>query len=199
MRRSGEPELHGRPGAPIRWLDLGSGGGLPGLVLAHRWPGDEGVLLDASARSVDFLTWAIGLCGYEARVSVRHERAEVAGRDPSLRASFDVVVARSFGSPPVVAECAAPFLRQGGVLVVSEPPVTSDDVDATDGRGGADPNPRWPAAELAVLGLRPEIGLRIPFGYQVLRQVEVCPEHFPRRVGIPAKRPLYRLGRHAAE
>lgn len=194
LERGGE-DVHSE--GPSRWLDLGSGGGLPGLVLAHRWPASEGVLLDASDRSARFLTSAIDVCGLEPRIVVRRDRAEVAGRDRTLRTSFDAVVSRSFGPPPVVAECAAPFLRVGGVLVVSEPPVASPTTGSTVGGEEADPNGRWPPAELAVVGLRPEILIRIPFGYQVLRQMSPCPDRFPRRVGVPAKRPLYRVSSSA--
>ena len=89
---------------------------------------------------------------------------------------MDAVVARSFGAPAVVPECGAPFLRTGGVLVVREPP----DVD---------PAERWPAAGLASVGLArdpDEID-----GVVRLRQVASCPDRFPRRVGVPAKRPLF--------
>jgi len=107
-------------------------------------------------------------------------RAEDAGRIPHLRGSFDAVVARSFGSPPVTAECAAPFLHPGGLLVVSEPP-------------RADPEARWPRDGLATLGLEPLRTARTGFGYQVLRQNDPCPDRFPRRAGVAAKRPLYRV------
>ena len=191
MGGGSNPEASISIGVPRRWLDLGSGGGLPGLVLAQRWPETEGVLLDASGRSIRFLASAVEVCGLAPQVRVRRDRAEVAGRDPSFRAGFDAVVARSFGPPAVVAECAAPLLRPGGVLVVSEPPgglpSRPDPLDADVG-----PNPRWPAAELAQLGLEPVRIVRRGFGYQVLRQVSPCPDRFPRRVGVPAKRPLYR-------
>ncbi|HET6966289.1 MAG TPA: hypothetical protein VFH58_16050, partial [Acidimicrobiales bacterium] len=104
-------------------------------------------------------------------------RAEEAGRRPDLRGTFDVVVARSFGGPAVTAECGAPFLVAGGRLVVAEPP-----------GGSAD---RWPAEGLEVLGLRPVEAMTEPSAFQVLLQQEPCPERFPRRTGIPAKRPLF--------
>ena len=182
--------MPGRESSPIagqgRWMDMGSGGGLPGLVLAQRWGGSLAVFLDSAERRTTFLSGAVGQLGWEHHVQVVRARAEDAGRRPDLRGAFDIVVARSFGSPPVTAECAAPFLRPGGLLVVSEPPSS-----------GPAPTQvlaaRWPREGLAMLGMEPLITVRSSFGYQVVRQVEPCPERFPRRAGMAAKRPVYRV------
>ena len=159
--------------APARALDLGSGGGVPGLVLAGNWPGSEWWLLDASERRTAFLEGAIQALGLADRVWVRRGRAEEFARDDSLRHQMDLVTARSFGPPAVTAECATGFLRVGGQLIVSEPP---------------EPDGRWDEQGLAILGM--EVG-PARSGCQILRQVAACPEHYPRRVGIPAKRPLF--------
>ena len=168
-------------GAP-HILDLGSGGGLPGLVIAIRWPAATLVLLDANERRAEFLQRAVRRCGLGERVTVVHQRAEVGGRDPEYRGTFDGVVVRSFGAPAVVAECGAPFLRQGGWLIVSEPPGASEEDGHRD---------RWPADGVAQVGLEPGEFVREGFGYQVLYQREACPERFPRRNGVPAKQPLF--------
>lgn len=165
--------------APRRALDLGSGGGLPGLVLACRWPTTAWTLLDGSPTRTEFLLDAVAELDLGDRAAVRTGRAEEVGRRPGERGGYDVVVARSFGPPAVLAECAAPFLEVGGRLVVSEPPATG---------------PRWDhPAELAQLGLSAEAEPAVVNGatYQVLRQVAACPDRFPRRVGIPSKRPLF--------
>jgi 16S rRNA (guanine527-N7)-methyltransferase len=175
---------------PGRWLDLGSGGGLPGLVLAHHWPTSDAVLLDAAERRTAFLTEAVHRLGWEGRVQVVRARAEEAGLDPDLRATFAVVWARSFGSPPVTAECAAPFLKVGGLLVVSEPPAP----EPASGFPVRDRAPaRWPPEGLAMLGQEAVMSVRGRFGYQVIRQHSACPERFPRRPGVAGKRPLYRV------
>jgi 16S rRNA (guanine527-N7)-methyltransferase len=162
---------------PSRALDLGSGGGVPGLVLAVTWPESAWVLLDGQARRVAFLARAITRLGLADRVEALHARAEEAGRDPDLRGAFDLVTSRSFGAPPVVAECAAPLLRVGGRLVVSEPPESSGE--------------RWPAAPLADLGLVNERTIGGAATYTVLRQASPAPERYPRRPGIPERRPLF--------
>lgn len=160
-------------------LDLGSGGGVPGLVLAVEWPGSEWVLLDGRARSAEFLTEALARLELGNRVRVCEARAEVAAHDGGLRGSFHLVVARGLGSPAVTAECGAGFLAAGGQLVVSEPP----------GSTGS----RWLRGSLAALGLG---GARVVesaagYRYAVLRQEGACPPAYPRRVGVPGKRPLF--------
>ena len=163
---------------PRRACDLGSGGGLPGLVLALRWPSSSWVLLDANRRRCAFLVRAVASLNLTGRVDVLCARAEEAGRAPGVRASFGLVVARAFGPPAAAAECAAPLLRVGGRAVVSEPP------------GGA-PD-RWPPEGLSLVGMAPERTVVTATGtFQVLVQVEQCPDRFPRRVGMPAKRPLF--------
>jgi 16S rRNA (guanine527-N7)-methyltransferase len=162
--------------SPIVALDLGSGAGVPGLVLAMDLPESTWVLLDASARRTAWLSAAVAELELEGRARVVTDRAEVIGRDLHHRGSYDVVVARSFGPPAVVAECAAPLLVTGGRLLVSEPPVSND---------------RWPAEALAPLGLRLVAFTASVPRIATLSSTRPCPERFPRRAGIPAKRPLW--------
>jgi 16S rRNA (guanine527-N7)-methyltransferase len=163
--------------APGLAVDLGSGAGIPGLVLALLWPASHWVLLDANVRRTTFLRDALPTLGLDARVEVVTTRTELAGRHPRWRGAADLVVARGFGPPAVTAESAAPFLRTGGAVVVAEPP------------GGA-PG-RWPAAGLELLGLTEDGTVVVPVALQRLRQARPCPERYPRRVGIPQKRPLF--------
>jgi 16S rRNA (guanine527-N7)-methyltransferase len=181
--RLAQREGRGGPDRPLI-ADLGSGGGLPGLVVALAWPEARLVLLDANRRRTDFLTEAVTALGLEGRVSVVNGRAEEIGRAEGHRARYDGVVVRSFGPPATVAECAAPLLRIGGWLIVSEPPshLVASATPAAD---------RWPPEALGELGLDPREAVHEEFGYQVLGQVGPCPERYPRRNGVPAKRPLF--------
>jgi 16S rRNA (guanine527-N7)-methyltransferase len=190
---AGAAQAGGLADVPGRMLDLGSGGGIPGLMLATMWPDTAVVLLDSSERRCEALRQVVARSGWQHRVQVVRARAEDAGRDPALRASFDLVVARSFGPPAVVAECAAPFLCLHGLLVVSEPPLADADapVPGGTGAGGVAHPRRWPVEELNVLGLRVVCFHRGKFGFQVLEQSTPCPDRFPRRAGVPARRPLY--------
>lgn len=171
---------------PSSWLDLGSGGGLPGLVLAWRWSESKVALLDAHGRRCDALEAAVADLGWAERVTVVRGRAEEVGRQAAWRGSQEVVVARSFAPPAVVAECAAPLLRDGGLLVVSEPPAPAE-----RGVGEVGHSDRWPSEALAVLGLHPARYHQGEFGYQVLVQTGPSPDRYPRRTGVPAKRPLF--------
>lgn len=166
-------------GAATEVLDLGSGGGLPGLVLLTELPDAAMVLLDASSRRCEFLRWAVERLGCADRATVRCGRAEELAHDAELRGRFPVVVARSFGAPAVTAECAVGFLdAPGSRLLVSEPP------DALDGR--------WPPEGLHTLGLRPGRREQIErTTVQVLELVSMPPSTVPRRVGMPAKRPRF--------
>src|SRR6202034_241076 len=99
-------ELH--PGDRV--VDLGAGGGLPGLVLAMSCAGLRMTLVEGSTRRGAFLQGAVRHCELEERVDVAVERAEVLGSDPQFRGHHTVVVSRSFGSPGETAECASPLL-----------------------------------------------------------------------------------------
>jgi 16S rRNA (guanine527-N7)-methyltransferase len=163
-----------------RLVDLGAGGGLPGLVLAEQWPRARGIFLDAQARRCAFLEAAVERLGLEDRFAVVCGRAERVARRPELRASFDLVVARSFAAPAVTAECGVAFLHRGGALVVTEPP----DAESTDAR--------WPVEDMAQLGLREIVGIRSG-DTGAMRAVleENVADRWPRREGIPGKRPLW--------
>jgi len=158
-------------------LDLGSGGGVPGLALALHWPESRWILVDRADRRTAFLEAAVQELALGARVQVRSGAAEMVARDPELRGQVDLVVARSFGPPATVAECGAPLLGRGGRLVVSEPPTP----DAS----------RWPAHGLAELGLRLLAGPASSSPVVVLGADGSCPAGYPRRPGKPAKSPLW--------
>ncbi len=171
-------------GTPERFADLGSGGGVPGLVLALHWESAQAVLLDASERRCAFLRRASADLGVGDRVTVVQGRAEDLGRQPEFRGRFDLVVARGLGPPAVTAECGAPFLQVGGKMVVSEPPRSDDSA------GGVQV-PRWPEIGLGSFGLVAGPMIDQPYRYQVLVQERLCPSDYPRRDGVPAKRPLF--------
>lgn len=163
-------------GTPRRLLDLGSGGGIPGLVAAAALPATHCTLLDGRDERARLLLGYIQRLGWDDRVDVVGARAEVAGHG-ELRGQYDAVLARGFGAPAVTAECAAAFLRLGGVLVVSDPP---------EGAGN-----RWPLEGLSRLGLAPLLLPQQAWALSAFQLVTPLEDRYPRRVGVPAKRPLF--------
>lgn len=124
-----------------RVLDLGTGAGLPGLVIAEARPDLHLTLLDRRATRMDALRLAVSGLQLGDRVDVVTGEAEMLAREQSHAGRYAAVVARGYGSPEVTARAARPFLPVGGVLVVSEPP----EWDPT----------RWPTAMLERLGFGP--------------------------------------------
>ena len=116
--------------APADFLDLGSGGGLPGLVLAAEWPEQSATLLDGSARRTAFLRQTVIGLDWASRVRVAEGQAEKLGRDPGLRAGFPLVVARSFAAPAITAEVGGVFVarRRGAGGERAERPTRSSAV-----------------------------------------------------------------------
>lgn len=155
-------------------LDLGSGGGVPGLLLASADPSVSWVLLDANRRRTSFLATVIAELGWGGRVTVVRERAELAAHADHLRERFAVVVSRSFAAPQVTAECGAGFVRVGGRLAVADPP-----------EGGSD---RWDATALRLLGLLPAGEAQ---SISVFSKTAALDRVYPRSSKVQARSPLW--------
>lgn len=121
-----------------RVLDLGSGGGVPGLVIAWDRPDLEVHLVDRRARRTDELERSVRRLGVVDRCVVHCRDLTVIPPDWSQR--FDAVVARGFGPPEPTLRLATQAVRPGGVVVISEPPVGD----------------RWDPVLLEELGVRAE-------------------------------------------
>jgi 16S rRNA (guanine527-N7)-methyltransferase len=165
--------------SPRLAIDLGSGGGLPALVLASTWPASRWVLLESSQRRANWLAKAVAALGIAPRCQVLCMRAEEAGIG-AFRHSADLVTARSFAPPGPTAECAAPLLRLGGRLLVSCPPGTGKE--------------RWPPEALRELGLVLEEvrSVPTPVGPATIARLScqvLCGTPYPRRAAF--KRPLF--------
>lgn len=155
-------------------LDLGSGGGLPGLVAALLAPTAQLTLLDRQARRTAFLRSAVAALGLADRCDVVTASAESAAHESAWRGRFDVVFARSFGPPPVVLECAGGFLSPQGVLIVAEPP--SGD--------------RWSDVDLSPYGMSLDSvggGVRAA----CLRRTGEWPAQLPRAERLTRRKPLW--------
>ncbi len=98
-------------------LDLGSGGGYPGLPLAIALPAERALLVDSIGKKARFLATAVAGLGLADRVAVVAERAETLAADPRHRGRWQAVTARAVGSLADLIELAFPLLTTGGVLV----------------------------------------------------------------------------------
>ena len=143
-------------------VDVGSGGGAPGIPLATALPDREVVLLEANGRKCDFLhEWA------PPNARVVQGRAEEQETD-----EFGIAVAKALAPPPVAAEWCLPLVRPGGAVVLWVGP--SADAGAVarvaERIGGGEPEEHD--------------------GLLVIPKLEPTPPGFPRRVGVARKRPL---------
>jgi len=161
-------------------IDLGTGGGLPGLVLAT-FTNCFWLLADRSERRCAFLKKAISELGLNEKVEVIECSAEELGRG-DYRGKAKLVTARSFASPAITAECASPLLRDGGLFIVSEPPFKNPTKNQD----------RWPVEGLADLGLKQKeqwhTGLA---GYRSFVCADKCSEVYPRRFNKITKNPVF--------
>jgi len=155
-------ELVRRFEGPI--VDVGSGGGAPGIPLAHALPDRDVTLLEASRRKCDFLDrWTDEL----PNLRVVCGRAEEQPVD-----TYGVAVAKALAPPPVAAEWCLPLVTPGGAVVLFVGPSAEDDrVARVAERLAAEP-------------------AESPAGFIVLRKLGPTPEGFPRRPGAARKRPL---------
>lgn len=169
----------------LRLLDLGSGGGAPGLPLTIAAPHLSAVLLDSVRKKCDFLTAAVEELGMAGRVDVVCARSEhftkLGGQG---REAFDLVTARAVGALAEVVELAAPALAPGGRLLALKTGVALESE-----RAGGD-------AAAVACGLAP--GAVVPLPASPLAdsvcvsfaKVSPAPDWLPRRAGVAGRRPL---------
>ena len=170
-------------GGRERVLDLGAGAGLPGLPLKIAVPGLSLTLLEATARKAAFLRETVVDLALE-RVEVLAARAEDLARQPERREAYDLVLARAVAPLPTLLELALPFIRVGGALAAPKGSRAAQEVSrserALDLLGGR----MLSVAPLAVPGAQH------PPRLVLVGKVASTRDTYPRRSGIPSKRPL---------
>ncbi len=161
------------------FVDVGSGGGFPGIPIAIA-TGYRGVLVESVVKKARFLEEVVRELALP--LEVRVQRAEEAGRAPEMRERFASATARAVSSLPAVLELTIPFLSVGGLAVLQ--------------RGRLEARERT-AAHDASLVLGATIEDDVALGGELdgrrivlVRKIAPTGQRFPRRAGIPAKRPL---------
>ena len=167
-------------GEATKVVDVGSGGGLPGLPLKIARPQLSLTLVEADQAKAAFLVRACAALGLHD-VEVLARRAEDVGRDPLYREAFDVAVARALAPMPVLVELCLPLVRVGGRLLAQK--TESEDVDgaavAIEALGGT--FNRVVAARSAA---------RRAGTVVIVDKIRPTPPDYPRRSGVPARKPL---------
>jgi 16S rRNA (guanine527-N7)-methyltransferase len=179
VRPTGEGEEAGR----LRLVDVGSGGGFPALPLAMVADHLDILCIESvakKARAIEDLAHECAL----ANVTVLDDRAERLAHDPRWRGQADRATARGVGALATSCELALPFLRVGGLFLAQKGPDPSDELDQA-------------RAAIALLGGRyastrevPASGSRAKRTIVIVEKTAPTPDQYPRRPGLPAKRPL---------
>lgn len=164
-------------------LDVGSGAGFPGLPLKIAWPGLNVTLLESVGKKTAFLRHMVEVLGLEG-VEIENGRAETLAHEPRLRESFDVVVSRAVAHMAALAELTLPFCKPGGIVVAQK-------------KAGIDDELREAERAIALLGgalerieVVDDVDPEDPRWLVALKKTAPSPDRYPRRPGIPAKRPL---------
>lgn len=168
---------------PERVVDVGTGAGFPGLVIKIIYPQIQLTLVESVSKKLEFCQLVVQALDLEG-VQFSHERAEKVGQDPQHREKFDLAVARAVANLPVLVEYLLPLVRRGGLMIAMK---------------GESAPAEAHSAEYAIqlLGgrLRKLLPVTLPGvaeeRYLVLVDKQAStPEGYPRRTGIPNKRPL---------
>ncbi len=164
---------------PKRVIDVGSGGGFPGLALAIALPGVAFALVEATGKKAEFLRGAAAELGV-ANVSVIADRAETIGRDPAHREAYDLATARAVGPLAVLLELASPLVRVGGHVLSIKGAKAAQEIEEA-------------AEAMSVLHCRLVETKRTPTGtVVVVEKTGRTPKPYPRRPGEPKRSPLRR-------
>ena len=179
------PRLQGdQAQAPLRCIDVGTGGGFPGLAAAIALPHARLTLVDSVGRKTQAVQAMAQALGLGERVELRCERAELTGRSRSCRGRYDLAMARAVAAAPVVAEYLVPLLAEGGEALLYRGQWSDGDQTALEqaaallkARISRRDTCELPAGrgQRTVLGLQPSAA---------------CPAMYPRAVGLPSKLPL---------
>lgn len=164
-------------------IDVGTGAGFPGIVLASSYPDSQITLLDSLAKRISFLDLVAKRLKLSHVTNV-HSRAEDLAHDNKHREQYDWVTARAVAGLPVLMEYCAPFVKIGGYFIAMK----AGDVDQEIGES------KFAMKELGLqLDKVEEFMLPFDMGGRniiVFRKKSKVPREYPRKAGIPSKKPL---------
>lgn len=168
-------------------IDVGSGGGLPGIPVAISRPDLQVTLLEATGKKARFLQQCVDELPLP-NTRVVQARAEEAGRNPAHRESYDAVICRAVGPMNELLEYTLPLARQGGVLLAMKGPSVEAELDIA-----GDALDILGAGEIAILPAYPqEFGLNTVI--VSVKKERPTPRTYPRAPGLPRQAPIGRGG-----
>jgi len=173
-----------QPEASPEVIDVGTGGGFPGLAVAIALPQARLTLVDSVGRKVEAVRAMAAELGLASRVQLRCERIERTGQGAASRGRFDWALARAVARAPVVAEYLVPLLRPEGRALLYRGQWSPEDQSDLE-RALVPLRARLEGVEQ--LELPAERGVRHAL---LLRPTGPCPKAYPRAVGVPARQPL---------
>ena len=159
----------------IEVVDIGCGAGFPGIPLKIEYPNIGLTLIDSVAKKIDFVKHVINILGLNDARAI-WGRAEDIAKDH--REQFDLAVSRAVAELNTLCEYCLPFVKVGGSFIAQKGPDIEEEIMS---------------AEVAMksLGGNLKEKVKVPSGYLVvIEKIKRTPKQFPRRAGIPAKRPL---------
>ncbi len=177
------PIAQGLLGSGARVIDVGTGAGFPGMPLLILRPDLHMTFLDATRKRVDFLRDALSRLGLRAKTL--HARAEDAARLPEHRERYDVAVSRAVAHAAVVQELTLPFVAVGGVSIALKGPGVSQEVESAGVAAGMLGGTVRGVTDAPVPG-HPDWAHKL----LIVDKTGTTPKGYPRRAGLPAKKPL---------
>ena len=163
-------------------VDVGSGGGAPAIPLAIAWPLLRYTLIESIGKKARFLRQAVGALGLN--VTVVNDRVEVAAHESQHRQHYHLVTARAVAALPTLVELTLPLARMGGIVVLPKGPRAQAELAQAEAAISLLGGELAGVEEVSVPG---EDAARVVI---VLRKVAPTPDEYPRRPGLPAKKPL---------
>ena len=167
----------------IKLVDVGAGAGFPGLPLKIAFPGIKLTLVESVGKKASFLEHLAGALGLTG-VEVHKGRAEEAARRPEMREVFDLAVARGVAGLAELLEYTLPFCKVGGVVVAWKRGDLAQEI------AGAENALRSLGGRLKEVYPVEAAGLEDGRVLVLVDKIAATPDRYPRRAGIPGKRPL---------
>jgi 16S rRNA (guanine527-N7)-methyltransferase len=159
----------------MKVIDIGCGAGFPGIPLKIEYPAIELTLIDSVAKKIAFVKHVIDMLGLTDTKAVCGRAEDLA---KEMREQFDLAVSRAVAKLPALCEYCLPFVKVGGLFIAQKGPEIDEEIISAKGA-------------IDVLGGNLKGKIQVPSGYiLVIEKLRNTPPDYPRRAGIPGKKPL---------